>query len=233
MGAALDYYYNKSKIWLPMKAENHDPTNPGAARTLDVSGNGNHALLGDGTTLATMPTKLQKRGYDFGSTDYLNLGDLALFNSTTAFTLTSIIRNRRLTGSQYYMGKVVDVNNQFRVRFYFPGPLMLISLGAGTNARLTVNSPNFQALDTCIFSITYNGLLGRGEKLKVYVNGSRQPTAVVSAIPAQTADLSGVDFILESSFTGQYLHTSAHSITLTAPQVQDLHKQLLAEVNHV
>jgi hypothetical protein len=38
-----------------------------AARTLDVSGNGTHAGLGDGSTASTIPDKSQTRGYRFDS----------------------------------------------------------------------------------------------------------------------------------------------------------------------
>jgi len=57
MGSALDYYYNKSKLWLPMKAENHDPVND---RTLDVSGNNNHA---DFNMRRTLRASVTNSGY--------------------------------------------------------------------------------------------------------------------------------------------------------------------------
>jgi len=43
-------------------------------RTLDVSGKGNHATFGDGTTTSTFPTKIiERHGYDFdGTTDYFD-----------------------------------------------------------------------------------------------------------------------------------------------------------------
>ena len=40
-------------------------------RTLDISGNENHGILGDGATTATFPTKLQKKGYVFAGGDYI------------------------------------------------------------------------------------------------------------------------------------------------------------------
>jgi hypothetical protein len=64
-------YEQRATIILPMRLQDHDPTN---LKTLDVSGHGYHATFGDGVTPTTYPTKLTgKRGYSFdGSTDYLS-----------------------------------------------------------------------------------------------------------------------------------------------------------------
>lgn len=63
-------YQNKAVLNLPLDMANHDPTN---VRTLDVSGGGNNAEFGDGSTSSTYPTKLtDSHGYDFdGTADYL------------------------------------------------------------------------------------------------------------------------------------------------------------------
>ena len=53
-----------------------------APRTLDDSGFDNHATFGDGTTLATFPTKYFKKGYTFdGTDDYMLLTDENIVNS--------------------------------------------------------------------------------------------------------------------------------------------------------
>jgi hypothetical protein len=60
---------NKAILDLPMTIELHDPTN---FRSLDVSGAGAHAVLGDGDGGDKAPTKLVKHGYDCdGTNDYL------------------------------------------------------------------------------------------------------------------------------------------------------------------
>jgi hypothetical protein len=65
-------YKKNCTVNLPMGLAQHDPTN---FRTLDVSGNGNHAIFGDGSTSSTFPTKIINRhGYSFdGVNDYLQL----------------------------------------------------------------------------------------------------------------------------------------------------------------
>lgn len=65
-------YRNKASLSLPMTMANHDPTN---VRTLDRSGKGRNATLGDGATPTTYPTKNSNRGYAFdGTTDYISPG---------------------------------------------------------------------------------------------------------------------------------------------------------------
>jgi len=77
-------YPNESVTYLKLDMESHDPTN---VRTLDVSGNANHATFGDGSTATTYPTKLSKRGYSFdGTTDYFD-GLPALTGSFTVCVL--------------------------------------------------------------------------------------------------------------------------------------------------
>ena len=53
-------YMNQATVILPMQMEDHDMTN---VRTLDRSGNGNHFLIGDGSTSSTYPEKKDKAGY--------------------------------------------------------------------------------------------------------------------------------------------------------------------------
>lgn len=70
-------YYNNSMFsymdyciqLLPMRIQDHDIAN---ARTLDRSGNNNHAQLGNGSTTTTFPTKLSDRpGYYFDGGDHM------------------------------------------------------------------------------------------------------------------------------------------------------------------
>jgi len=334
MGSTLDYYYNKSKIWLPMKAENHDPSNttgvelivdgdmeaattaawtPGGAtlsketggahsgdrwlkvttgavqyayqilftvgkkyrvtgwakgdgssfpqvysgsswwigssstswqyfdvtfvagetrlrfyatgagftgfdditveelesRTLDVSGYGNHAILGDGSTPVTMPTKLQKRGYNFvaGGLDRLTL--VGNFQGTDTWTI--IIRNTDLSAAGAYLwdGRAIP--------------------GVGSYA----------VLDTVGGILVSSGTVYRNGKQDAnYITES--PVHIISVTGQVTASGTGNLYIGErfnlnstTSFLGDLLHFSMITGTLTAPQVIDFHQKLLREVNHV
>jgi len=60
-------YRNRAVLDLPMLTAQHDAGN---SRTLDVSGNANHASFGAG---AAEPTKLTEQGYNFGGDDYMQL----------------------------------------------------------------------------------------------------------------------------------------------------------------
>jgi hypothetical protein len=90
---ALDYsndnnsdYRNRAVLDLPCRMEEHDPTN---VRTLDVSGNANHAQFGDGSTASTYPTKVTDgAGYTFDGTDYLVVSDTDELSIPTTGELT-------------------------------------------------------------------------------------------------------------------------------------------------
>lgn len=79
-------YEQKASIILPMRLQDHDPTNN---RTLDRSGHGYHATFGDGSTASTFPTKITgQRGYSFdGTSDYLS------FPATLNSVFTGIFQN--------------------------------------------------------------------------------------------------------------------------------------------
>jgi hypothetical protein len=82
--------YGDGRIWkytddyvchLPMDLAHHDPVNN---RTLDISGNGNHARFGDGVTPAQYPVKnTNSRGYSFdGVAQYLYIAASTVLNKT-------------------------------------------------------------------------------------------------------------------------------------------------------
>ncbi len=77
---ALDYannstfnYGNEALVDLTMGMEQHDPDNN---RTLDVSGNGRHAIFGDDSTSSTFPTKTAKTGYSNTLNKYLDINTI-------------------------------------------------------------------------------------------------------------------------------------------------------------
>ena len=73
-------FMNKADIWLDMKTQANDGTND---ITRDKSGQGNHFLIGDGSTASTQPT-FNNPGFDLdGSTDYLlNSSATGIYNNT-------------------------------------------------------------------------------------------------------------------------------------------------------
>lgn len=76
---AVYAYRDTGTLVLPFGAAQHDPTN---VRSLDLSGNGAHAVFGDGSTPTTYPKKIARHhGYDFDGGDYLVVPATGLFNS--------------------------------------------------------------------------------------------------------------------------------------------------------
>jgi len=72
-------YHNEPSLNLPFSMASHDPTN---VRALDVSGNGRHAVFGDGSTPTTYPTKLGYRdGYNFDGGDYMLATATGIYNA--------------------------------------------------------------------------------------------------------------------------------------------------------
>jgi hypothetical protein len=69
---------SKATLDLKFGMAQHDPTN---TRTLDASGNGNHATLGNGSTSTTFPTKLTEHGYSFDGGDHLDCVGTGVLNS--------------------------------------------------------------------------------------------------------------------------------------------------------
>ena len=65
-------FTNDAVLYLPMTAARHEAT-----RTLDVSGNNNHAVFGAG---GATPTKGAKRGYNFDGGDYMIAPATGIFN---------------------------------------------------------------------------------------------------------------------------------------------------------
>lgn len=111
MTSSIYNYVNNAKVWLPMTAACHDPTN---VRTLDKSGNNLHYRFGDGIDSTKYPTKNSgQRGYSFdGSSDYLT----ALANQTNAInTATWAIYYKRTSSligfnSLYYHSDTINPN---------------------------------------------------------------------------------------------------------------------------
>lgn len=119
-GVTYQYLDGATGIW-PMDSLRHDPTN---VRTLDISGNDNHAVFGDGATANTYPVKVaRRRGYTLdGVNDYFS-GMPVL---PAAYTVTYA----------QYVGGYLTVNHENVNTFYnnlttsggFTGDVLFVSL---------------------------------------------------------------------------------------------------------
>ena len=108
---AVDYYNGNTYsymedclCWLPMSLEQHDPDN---RRTLDISGNGNHAILGSAAGVEE-PVKIsRKHGYTFTPTDYMVTTVVPPSTGTLSALITRESTEIGIMGSQYdrcYLG---------------------------------------------------------------------------------------------------------------------------------
>lgn len=249
----LDYYnrvtwryLENTTVYLPMCAEQHDPTN---VRTLDVSGKEHHATFGDGSTPATYPTKLiEQRGYDFliGSSTYLEIADsddLSFGDGTTddAFSIALLLNTLDVTDEVLVSKGRPGTNPEYRFEI---GGADLLSLrlydastggyiGRGYNLDLDI----FEGF--CVFwAATYSGS-GASSGIKLYFNGEQVDDFNVSggsytAMENRTEPVS-IGRLGNSSpyLEGKLYEVFMFNRELTQTQILDLYLAMLGRVNDV
>ncbi len=175
-------YEQRATVILPMRLEDHDPTN---LRTLDRSGHGYNATFGDGVTSTTYPTKITgKRGYSFDGGDYLRISGLNTLYSgewTTSMTWRSTYN-----GYYEFLSKDVDASNFIQVycdysvgRLYYYGyaggaSKFLISIEIGKGFQNYINlivssriTSGFAMLNGKIITPTFVGAFNNNANLKL------------------------------------------------------------------
>lgn len=236
MTSSVYNYMQNAKVWLPMTAACHDATN---LRTLDRSGNNNHATFGDGATATTFPTKISgRRGYSFDGGDYLNLGDLPFLSNATQFTFALALSNRRNNLSNYYLAKRVSDTALIRLWNFPTAPgylfLYLTNGSAITNAYIAPNTPVTEG-GLVILTITYNGALA-SNRVKFNVDSTNYlPTG--DTTPVTTANLAGSNLLIGGNvapyYVGNYHFFAAWDYVLSQVQVADLSNRLFRSYNDV
>lgn len=206
MGSALDYYYNRSKIWLPMTADAHDPDN---VRTLDLSGNDVHGVFGDGSTPATYPTKLQKRGYNFsGTSGTIRFTLTSNFQGTD--TWTAVCQNFTTSTAGAYLWDAREVSLGFCVLNPATGNIDVSSGTTYVNGKQT------------------SKYLNAGRFCAISVIGQTNSDATGNCYLGTR-----FNFLTATAFAGNMLHFSVCEGSLSEAQIQDFHTELLKQVNHV
>jgi len=195
-------------------------------KTLDVSGNGNHGILGDGNTATTFPTKLSKRGYNFdGTTDYVDLGsDLIGTGACSVSFLTKAEGSggggggRLVDNSQLLVW--IDTSNN-RVKFS--------SNGASTQANGTTG--DWVTGDMIPITITRTA----AGVANIYINGRLSGTAdQASGTPASGSNvIVGNNNAITRDYDGDIDAFMLHDSVLTHLQVNDLHTQMMREINNI
>ena len=231
---ALDYcnkttwrYREHTKFYLPMRAEQHDPVN---VRTLDSSGNGNHFTFGDGSTAATYPTKLARRGYEGdGSNTYLvntSVGNIYNSDFTFAFLFTPVVET---------------IDGLLCCRDAFQDGVYATFRYADEEIEVTYN--------TVVVSSTIGVTTGEvihvaitcdvSGDMTVYINGESAGSGDISA---ETIDLTTSSLHLmclangttpASELGGTFYEAALYTKVLTPTQVQDLYLDMMGRLNDV
>lgn len=244
-------YMDDAVVNLPMTACEHDPSNT-LQRTLDISGNDNHAILGDGTTVTTIPSKLQKRGYDFNaSNEYINLGngnDVEFTDgdgNDTAFTIAQVFTTKELGTEQVLFGKR-DIPNDSIYRIYISkdNAITIQVFGDSTSERIGRNTDDnlIKTGALNVLHVCYDGSES-SDGISIYLNGHRVDTSNNNAGVYTGMKASDVDTAIGISFNGAgYLGDFNGDINnfeiwkdecLTPIQVKDSYINLMANINKV
>lgn len=228
MTSSIYNYQNNAKLWLPMTAACHDPSN---VRTLDKSGNNLHATFGDGATPATYPTKLSTRGYSFNGSMYLNVGTTVLLDFTTMGTLVVLfkptlppINYRAIITKQNWLGGA----NGYSIYLNYPVVSTIVDIRQVAVANVVnVASPNVDHSQAHFLSSRWDT-----SKLKLYLDGYQsEVNQTVNATPA------GFNFFIGGTstynFTGDIYFVGAWNYALTELQLRDLEARLKRQINDV
>ena len=217
---------NHALIDLPMRMGQHDIVN---VRTLDVSGNDHHAILGDGVTPALYPAKLDyNRGYLFDGGDHMTF-DGGFDFGTGDFSIFALVD-----------GTGID---DYRAIFYS------METGSATGAGLLTNTAT-GVLRAWVGTFAFNGatnildglwhtvgVVRNGDVAKLYFDGREDGFA--SGLAAQSGSSTQDAMIGVHNLTPQYNWIGSiggvliDDKALTPLQVNDYHIQMIKKVNDI
>lgn len=222
-------YINDAVLDLPMDMERHDPTN---TQTLDVSGNGNHGIFGDGSTSSTYPVKnSDRKGYNWTVADTeqrFNLGtgsDLDLFGESwtmscwikrTTTDKLNIFSNNFSFGAN--KGMTIYVNTDLTLGMFFGN-----SSSGGTTETIPLNTLSHVA-------VSYDQT-----NMVMYINGKLS----VSSAETDVEELSprenyiGGEDATGFQFTGDISGFKIWKKALTPTQIADLYQRELKQINDI
>ncbi len=204
--------------------------------TLDVSGNGNHAQLGDGSTAGTFPTKLTERhGYDVdGTAQYFNIDKSAMADCYTNNAISYIALVTPETLSQSYpsifaVSKTSTEKHLFIIKYNTAGNTDDMSVILNIDGVRRDSHSNIRIQDGLT---TTAGFSWDGENVKIFLGGKLVYTN--TAYSGNLTDLdSNITLGREISYyyKGKMGTGELFSQALTPMQVKDLHARLMKKVN--
>ena len=231
---ALDYcsgdvwnYREDTKFYLPMRAEQHDPVN---VRTLDASGNGNHFQFGDGSTAATFPAKLTRRGYqgDGVDTHLRNTSIGNIYNSDVSIECVAELFNE-------------TTNGLWCIRDGFQDGIQFAYEGGGGTLAARYNTVTASAAFPIIRGVKRHLLVtfDVSGNMTLYINGEIAASADISA---QTINLTSTTLFLMSlgsgtantaELSGEMYQAAIYTRVLTPTQVLDCYLDMMGRLQHV
>lgn len=225
----LDFYNRTTYSYLseavgswPMLAATHDPGN---SRTLDVSGNANHASFSP-----TPPTKIATRhGYEFnGTNNYFNVSQVGLQIGASDFTVFSAFRDLAGSGDRTLFGTlwfdpsigIVDL----RVNSSNLGEFTTLAQGAGEASTGT------SAIDGSFHTLA--GVIGEGRN-RVYSDGRLEGDSahVPGSYNPNVAYTIGSRLPTAQWFPGEILSVFFVRRCLTPIQIKNLHLGAVSTYN--
>ena len=215
-------YMNKADVILQMRHDDYDITN---VRTLDSSGNANHAQLGDGSTPAKYPT--QANGMmTFDGGDYLSLDGLFSLHTQTTGTIAFLARiNEDPAAAEYF---VSGRDGATTTRMY-------ISTHTGNRLQTTWGgiAQNFNTLNLGrrwhTIAVTWTG-----GYFEVFLDGESLQNAVAYTTAAGTGDKYfkiGIDYTGAANQLHGYIADFVYTTeALTPTQLLDYHHRVMSTV---
>lgn len=236
MGSTF-HYMNKAVLHLKMDMASHDVSN---VRTLDVSGNGNHAIFGDGATPSTYPTKTEKRGYDFdGVNSYLEMGSNVLFDSTRALSVFAMASIDDWSPAYPHICNLkTDQTTGFVFLLSNQPSYLGICIGSSANflqRRTTIDlSPNLLVGDNHV-GFVFNGVNRTAtESYKIYFNGKEYAhSSSINFAVTPNSNFVGKSNAANHFLNGKITDFRIFNQALTPLQIQDLYIQSQRLINKV
>ncbi len=227
-------YRNEALVDLTMEMEQHDPDNN---QTLDVSGNGNNVLLGDGSTSSTFPTKMSKKGYSLdGITDYFkSTYDLDGQLSGSTFTIAFLLKLDS-TSSIRLLESTTDANNGILIARTAVGDLRFFVKTGGANKAAKKGTQTLGLGYHSIIATYDNSLTEVQGAANIYVDslvgtGANDVAGLDASNPSLTfvgSTASGA-----SNLAGDILEFKIFDSVLTKTQIDDLHLNMMDKFNDI
>ena len=224
-GTTLDYRY-RSLCHLPMRTAEHDAA---GKRTLDIGPGAHHATLGDGSTAATYPTRMSKRGYTFDGGDYLDLGAGNILGGP--FTICFLVYTNNRDATKALFSKE-SASNGFRLWQTSGGSGSWAFSVYDSGGTIRTASGGRQTVPGKIVSVV--GVRATAAHY-IYIDGSldSQYLGATATVTNTEKMIIGAKSDLSIKFDGGVFNVELFNSALTDTQIADWHIRAMREINQV